>query len=311
MADESSGLMPLVQALHKALGIEGWSTEQAAAQNLANQPGGSIMANYSAPTPMSEFLKSNPLLATVLDVANIFKPSPLDAAGGGSQAALGPIRTQAQKQAVKAIFRHDPETLKAVVDDPRMLQILTPTTKGGPGAVQALGLTPESLANYGDSATLPLGRIAVQPTTFRGQTPSGGVDMLANLPQVMGHEATHFLNSPRLYKQPMAPADVSNMYNQIAPFIGPHARTAAREGAQAANDPRVGLDEAMAYLTGKTTRADSGGIGEALANLLRGGRNAPALTPEFIGESVFKAKNMALANHNAEIEALIKRLQER
>lgn len=311
MAEDSQGLMPLVQALHKALGIEGWSSEQSAAQNLANKPGGSIMANYSEPTPMSEFLKSNPLLATVLDVANLFKPSPLDAAGGASQATLGPIRTASQKQAVKAIFRHDPETLKAVVDDPRMLQILTPSAKGGPGAAQAFGLGPESLANYGDSASLPLGRIAVQPATLRGQAPGGGVDPLANLPQVMGHEATHFLNSPRLYKANIAPADVSNMYNQIVPFIGQHAQNAAVVGGINARDNRIALDEALAYLTGKGTRSESGGVGEVLANLLRGGRNAPALTPEFVRNSVYKAQNAALEKNNAEIEALIKQLQGR
>ena len=249
---------------------------------------------------------ANNILRNLLSITGM--NDPITQAGGPSSAVLGPIRSAAQKHAIKALFRHDPKTLEAVVSDPRIMQVSTPTIEGTKILSQSGALPSNALATYTGSSSLPTGTIRVPATTMRGKNPQGVMNPLANVPQVVGHEATHFLNEPRIYNKLYA-SEVPTMFKQLAPFLTPHAKNAARTGAEASSNIGVALDEALAYLTGKGTRAPQNElIGSELSNLLRGGPKAISLNPENIRNAIAQATNTAYTNNTQEVEQLIQQL---
>lgn len=307
---QDSGMMALVKGLHKALGIEGWSTEAGASQNLAM--GGSLMANYSPPTPGSEFLRNNPLLKTVLDMTSSFKPSPLDAAGA-SQAMLGPIGrvtpnmfgdagaakriNEAQKHIVKALFRADPEILKDVVNSQQMLHVGVPGAAGGLNSPQSKDLINEvmqgAFAHFQPGGLS--GTLRVHPAVMKGKHPGSlswpkaGLEgkILKNqgvegLPDMAAHEATHFLNEPTIanlgdgygsvFGGPAANLDLQRFASALEPFIG-QAKYGKRIVQQhlRANDPLLAVNEGLSYLSQPTGRnAASTWLHNAMTNKERG-----------------------------------------
>ena len=236
----------------------------------------------------------------------------------------GPIRTPGQKQAVRALWRHSPEDVMAVEQDPRMLTLTAPKGNVLAKAQQAenTGWMPEGSAAAFD----PVGNeLRVAPGTMVGGhykapleeglsdltkalglalpdswlkprivTAPGGT---TNLPEAIGHETQHFLNRPRLYSQ--TENEVADMYLKMAPYLSKHARQAALEGAEQQKDMGVALDEMLAYLSGKSTRnPETEDVGRILNQLLRtrtspGGNVGPALTPKSIEQAIGFAQRMA------------------
>lgn len=264
-----------------------------AQQELQSQ--GSIMGK-----PPQARHTGSPLLDTVLNAldAVIGVVNPLENISGPSQAILGPIgRTastvmnQAQKKAAKALWRGDPATLEAVKADPRLLNIFTPGAGQISAASDARKFDPvlkDAYAYYRGSQSLPTGSITVGPELMQGAKGAA----LANLPQVMTHEATHFLNQPRIYEQGLADPILQRMTEMLSPYLSKAAQRGVAQGTQRVGKD-VGLDEALAYLSGPGTRNPATeDIGKRIFEALRSQPGQPSLplTPGGLSETITKAR---------------------
>jgi hypothetical protein len=282
---------------------------------------GSVMARPQKP----EWRQQSPLLDTALtmiDKALSFDPwhqilnidpktqiDPIAAmgnVGGAENAIFGPIRTAGQKQAVRALWRHNPGDVMAIEADPRTLTVTAPKGNVLAKAQQAeqTGWMPEGSAAVYD----PRGReLRVAPATMLGShykapldeqlsdlTKSLGLELpeswtkprivsksesggyiqglekggTTHLPESMGHEARHFLNRPKLYEQ--TDQEVADIFQKLAPYVSQHGRQAALEGAERNKNMGVALDEMLAYLSGKGTREPATeDVGRIVDQLLR------------------------------------------
>lgn len=259
-----------------------------------------------------------------------------------SAGVLGPIRTQAQKQVVKAMWRADPEVVKAIQTDPRVLNINVPGSGYGDPLRAAKmaymwGEMPE-----GAAATYNASRgIRVGPATLRGAAfdpakvimppayspwanPIRTVDQLVtqkggmtSLPEAAAHEGHHFLNEPRIYGEGgPTNEEALAMYDRLSPYLARHAQKAALEGGKLNADPRVALDEALAYLSQASARAPGKeGSGTLLHELLKmkpgpeqGTTAGVRLAPDVIGSAVGKAEALDKASLGGMIQDLIRRV---
>ena len=193
-------------------------------------------------------------------------------ASGPSQAILGPIGrvtasavgsagaakgvNQAQKKIIKALFRGDPETLKEVVGSERMMHV------GVPGA--GSGLPKENQQQLVDAvmrdayahfqpATLG-GTVRVDPRVMRGKSPRGGIleqQGVEGLPDMVTHEATHFLNEPGFDVMKKAGSlGQFDLAKALRPFLQ-HTRfgpTIVEQQAMRGNTP-LAVNEALSYLS--------------------------------------------------------------
>jgi hypothetical protein len=238
----------------------------------------------------------------------------------------GPIRTGAQKKAVSALWRADPEAVKAIATDPRELRfsglVDIPNREDlirFQKSLTSQGWIPDTAAaTYTPSRDV----IKIAPSTMRGSalfppektpgitilgsgmTPESYSINAVNLPEVMKHEAQHFLNVPRLYPEGSAPNTAATiamhdkMLDQLSPYLGAHAQTAAMTGSMMNLDPRVATDEALAYLSMPGARnpakRDVGGILHDLLKvrpgLEQGTTRGIAITPETIESAIAKAE---------------------
>ena len=271
-----------------------------AQQELERQ--GSIMARPEKP----QWRKDSPLLDSILGALDqlLSVANPLENIGGPSGAVLGPIgRTaskavnQAQKHVAKAIFRADPSQLQAVVEDPRMLRLSTPTKPGLQAMLKSGDYPGEALATYRGSSTMPLGTMTVPPTTLRGLDPSGLRDTLANVPQAALHETQHFLNQPRIYTTETALGKVhpqsGALFDLLSPYLSGGAKQAARQGALRNMNPAIAVDEALAYLSGMGTRnPQTEDVGKLLYEKLKNlpGQARQPLSVERVGGAIEAAK---------------------
>lgn len=170
---------------------------------------------------------------------------------------------QAQKKVVKALFRGDPTTLKEVVESPRMMHV------GIPGA--GANLSPENQRQLIDEVMqgafahfqphgVKSGTVRVDPAVMRGFDRQGQLlkdRRVEGLPDMVVHEATHFLNEPGFLKtqQSSLSTDVGRVARAIQEFIG-HTRY----GDYIINEhlkkgrPDIALNEALSYLSEPTGR---------------------------------------------------------
>lgn len=236
----------------------------------------------------------------------------------------GPIRSPAQKQAVRALWRADPEAVQAIATDPRQLNVDIPGDVSFKGAREAYqhGAMPETALAY---YRQPTETIKVAPATMKGQVYfpekfdynllSKGLEPItqketmvpapdmAHLPDTMLHESQHFLNVPRLYSKygPKSDEETYQMIDALVPFLSSHGRKAIYDSIEKSRLPSTGLDEALAYLSGKTTRAP-GPMGDAGAlmhevlkvrpGLEQGSTRGVQLNPETIDQVAAKATAM-------------------
>jgi len=211
---------------------------------------------------------------------------PLSQIGGPSSAMLGPIGrlsatgkageivhispgdakaiNQAQKKIVKALFRGDPETLKEVVQSPRMMHVGVPgagmSGMDKQNAEQLINATMEgAFAHFQPGGTLG-GTVRMHPNTMRGVTPEGYLMKqkgIEGLPDMAVHEATHFLNEPGFRQTQAAwqPVDLGRLAEAIQPFTS-HAKFGPRIISQhmAKGRPDIALNEALSYLSQPTGR---------------------------------------------------------
>lgn len=316
---------------------------------------GSVMARPQLP----EWRRDSPLLNTAMgmvDKALSFEPwnqilninpkqeiDPMAAMtniGGAENAIFGPIRTRGTKQAVSALWRHNPEDVAAVAADPRTLNITAPKGNVLAKAQQAqnTGWMPEGSAAVFDPTA---NELRVAPATMQGghymapldeglsdltkalglelppswtkprietksATPIPGLEKggTTHLPESMGHEVQHFLNRPRLYEQ--TDQEVADIFLKLSPYLTQHAKQAALEGAERNKNMGVALDEMLAYLSGKSTRnPENENIGRIVHQLLKtrtaeGGNMGARITPESVDAAINFARRM---NHPAYSEA--------
>lgn len=259
-----------------------------------------------------------------------------------SAGVLGPIRTPAQKQVVRAMWRADPEVVKAIQTDPRVLNINVPGSGYGDplraakmaymwgempegaaatyNATRGMRVGPATLrgAAFDPAKVIPPPAFSpwAQPikTTDRLVTQKGG---MTSLPEAAAHEGHHFLNEPRLYGEGgPTNADALAMYDRLSPYLARHAQKAALEGGKLNADPRVALDEALAYLSQASARAPGKeGSGSLLHELLKmkpgpeqGTTAGVRLTPDVIDSAVGKAEALDKASLGSMIQDLIKRI---
>lgn len=176
-----------------------------------------------------------------------------DALGQGDMAKgiWGPIRSPEQKKAVSALWRVDPGAVKAIDTDPRTLFLNIPG-RNLEAARHASGthfFPVDSMGSYQGR------RLNVQPASMRGRVYDTKLDKFvphpdANLPEIMQHEANHFLNRVRLG----APEEQSmQMFEKLSPYLGSHARVSSVLAGLEAG-PGAALDEALSYLSVPSSR---------------------------------------------------------
>jgi len=176
----------------------------------------------------------------------------LDAAGGGSEAVFGPIRSAAQKKAVSGLARKSPDLLDVLnqAKEKVNIDITPPLTPGASGTLT------------GGNNLLKDMWISIDPRVMRGRLPSGSTphdpalaDILtgkdtswANTPAVVSHEAQHAVNR-------IAGLKTSGKLSQIARPAGNSLRSDQLEGfdsimrdSQGGADPYALADEGLAYM---------------------------------------------------------------
>jgi hypothetical protein len=233
----------------------------------------------------------------------------------------GPIRTGAQKKVVKALWRADPDAVKAIATDPRELNLsgISDVTNRDQLINLQKDMTASMFMPESAAATYTPSRdvIKVAPATMRGNAlypgePESFMGLkpaksefygigAENLPQTMKHEAQHFLNVPRIYDQGISNPDAIKMWDLLKPYLSEHAQKASLQGGMHAVDPKVALDEALAYLSMKNNRSLTGqspaGILHELIKmkpgLEQGTTRGPALTPDVLQSAVAKAEALA------------------
>lgn len=226
----------------------------------------------------------------------------------------GPIRTAAQKKAVSALWRADPEAVKAIATDPRELNLsglMDIPNRDVMKKVQS-DLLGEGFMPAGATATYTPSKdvIKVAPATMRGKAfvpgdPPRFMGLVpsrpeyysagqTNLPEIMGHEAQHFLNVPRVYQSDIPNEAATRMYGQLRPYLSEHAQKSALEGGIKSVDPKVALDEALSYLSMPGERK---GAADVLHNLIKmrpgpeaGTTSGVKLTPEVLQSAIAKAE---------------------
>ena len=226
----------------------------------------------------------------------------------------GPVRTAAQKKAVSALWRADPEAVKAIATDPRELNLsglMDIPNRDVMKKVQA-DLLGEGFMPAGATATYTPSKdiIKVAPATMRGKAfvpgdPPRFMGLVpsrpeyysagqTNLPEIMGHEAQHFLNVPRVYQSDLSNEAATRMYGQLRPYLSEHAQKSALEGGIKSVDPKVALDEALSYLSMPGERK---GAADVLHNLIKmrpgpeaGTTSGVKLTPEVLQSAIAKAE---------------------
>jgi len=211
---------------------------------------------------------------------------PLSQVGGPSSAMLGPIGrvkamgkpgelihiapgeakavNQAQKKIVKALFRGDPETLKEVVQSPRMMHVGVP----GAGSNLSTENTQQLLNSVMEGAFAHFqpggklgGTVRFHPATMRGVDPNSGRLLkragVEGVPDMAVHEATHFLNEPgfRQAQEGTSALDLTRLAEAIQPFTS-HAKFGPRIISQhiAKGRPDIAMNEALSYLSQPTGR---------------------------------------------------------
>jgi hypothetical protein len=226
----------------------------------------------------------------------------LNVSPGAFAGTWGPIRTGLQKQAVRGLWRHNPEDVLAVAKDPDVLNLTVPkpnveTAKAmqdvkwmPEGATAAfepvrseLRVAPATMVGghyqtpmtdsifervLGDVSTISpeLQALRKRLTTPRIETRPGGT---TDLPEAMGHEATHFLNRNRAYGTQQLD-DAAEIAESLAPYLSDHAVKSALEGGLEHKNPGVVIDEMLAYLSGKSTRnAETENIGRLINQFLK------------------------------------------
>lgn len=259
--------------------------------------------------------------------------------GGAENAIFGPIRTRGQKQAVSALWRHSPGDVMAIEADPRTLTVTAPKGNVVAKAQQAeeSGWMPEgSAAAYdprskemrvapatmiGGHYKAPLDQqlselskslgLELPESWTRGRIetgaggtgapglPTGGTTIL---PESLGHEAQHFLNRPKLYKQ--SDEEVADIFLKLSPYVSQHGRQAALEGADRDKNMGVALDEMLAYLSGKSTREPANeDVGRIINQLLKThpgpeGNMGANITPKSVDAAINFAKRIASPNRD-------------
>lgn len=127
--------------------------------------------------------------------------------------------------------------------------------------------------------------------------PGGTTD----LPESMLHETQHFLNEPRVYQGRLTPQrlkDTQEMFGLLAPYVDTQYIEAAAQGAQKYNEPRIAIDELLAYLSGKSTRfPPNEAVGSQLHNILKTrtsptGNVALPLNPQMLKNAISLAQGM-------------------
>ena len=187
-------------------------------------------------------------------------------AAGSAGAAKGV--NQAQKKILKALFRGDPETLKEVVQSPRMMHV------GVPGAGETAGLSKQNQQELIDAVMQKAyahfqpgglgGTVRVHPSVMRGLSPRLKTPLKAQgvegLPDMVTHEATHFLNEPGfdiMRKSESSPGLAQfDLGAALRPFLehtayGPRI---VEQNLMRGNTPTA-VNEALSYLAQPTGRA--------------------------------------------------------
>lgn len=243
-------------------------------QNELTKYPGTSEADPNAPS----FDVVNNVITNLLGATGL--SDPVSQIGGPSQAILGPIGrvtaeaagsagaakgvNQAQKKIIKAIFRGDPETLKEVVQSPRMMQV------GVPGA-GATGLSKQNQQELVDAVMQASyahfqpgglgGTVRVHPKVMRGISPRLNTPLKAQgvegLPDMAVHEATHFLNEPGfdILRKGGGLAQF-DLGAALRPFLG-HTAYGPRiveQNLMRGNTPTA-VNEALSYLAQPTGRA--------------------------------------------------------
>ena len=244
-------------------------------QNELTKYPGTTTADANAPT----FDVVNNVITNLLAASGL--SDPLSQIGGPSQAILGPIGrvtaeaagsagaakgvNQAQKKIIKALFRGDPETLKEVVQSPRMMHVGVPGAgaEGLPKQNQQQlidAVMQEAFAHF-QPASLG-GTVRVDPRVMRGISPRTKTPLTAQgvegLPDMVTHEATHFLNEPgfdimRKGGQGLAQFDLGKA---LLPFLEhtAYGPTIVKRHLLRGNTPTA-VNEALSYLAQPTGRA--------------------------------------------------------
>lgn len=229
--------------------------------------------------------EASPVVKGILGPIGRATPGIAGSAGGAK--ALN----QAQKKIVKAIYRGDPKTLKDVVDDPRMMHVSIP---GITGAVPKEKMDDLMQQVMGDafaafSPSRMGGTIRVHPKVLKGLDPSprltvepvmqsGKVQMrvgltdpvlkrqgVEGLPDMVVHEATHFLNEPSFQKwASSSDPGVARLAAALRPFIG-HTKygtgvvnnklSGLGKAATAPLAAPLALTEGLSYLSQPTGRS--------------------------------------------------------
>jgi hypothetical protein len=190
----------------------------------------------------------------------------------------------AQKKIIKALFRGDPQTLKDVVAAPEMLHVGVPGAGSNLPTAQSQNLVNQVMG--GAFAHLQPGRLSstmrVDPNVMRGLDPvttairnsavkarspilkSQGVE---GLPDMVVHEATHFLNEPKLGNEfitdaskrfgiPAVSNNAEDLITALQPFIG-HAKFGPGITTQhlVSGNPGLAVNEGLSYLSQPTGRS--------------------------------------------------------
>jgi len=275
--------------------------EQQAQYELSQH--GSIMARPQK----SEFMRNNPALDTILSpLINALK-APIENVSGPGQAILGPIRTKAQKQVAKAIFRGD-EAIKQ-----NLLKAGKPAEEIGPNVLEQMS---KSFKQFNIEA--PPIRRPKDPQEFnRAAAQMGdvgesyGVNREVNpaLSEMIINPRTRYGRSPygHIYNNPIAGQEpdlvATALHEALHGFNGPVARQAGREQASTLTS----MIAPHLNLTGKSNlplyydQPVQQQLGEALSFLgeaaRRGGsKEAPSIYNQ-IKPLMYKATEQEAANY--------------
>lgn len=208
--------------------------------------------------------------------------NPIENIEGPANAMLGPIGrvtaeavgsagaakgvNQAQKKIIKALFRGDPETLKEVVNSGRMMHVGVP----GAGGTEGLGkqnaaqlvdaiMGKDTLAHFQPGSLG--GTVRVHPKVMQGISPTRGTVLksegVEGLPDLVTHEATHFLNDPGFV--PMATTGPTRSQFDLAAALRPflahtkYGPNIVAKHLSKSNTPSA-VNEALSYLSQPTAR---------------------------------------------------------
>jgi hypothetical protein len=222
---------------------------------------GSVMARPEK----AEWRKQSPALDTLFGGLIDAMKAPIENIGGPSQAILGPIRTKAQKQIAKAIFRGDPEVLQQMSASLKHFNIESPSLnrpKDPHEFQRALNQMADIGSSYGVNMEYPLkSELLIHPLARKGRAPTGqiyGSPAAGNEPDLVAtalHEALHGFNAPLARQTGNATANA--LTKSIETQLNPTGKAALT--FLAGEPPQRLLGEALSYL-GESARRGGGPV---------------------------------------------------